>query len=321
MLLYHGMNRNHLALFQAVAAAGSISAGAAAARVSQPAVSRQIAELEDELGVRLLDRLPRGCRLTEAGTILSHHAQRWLAVETDAARAIGEYRGLRQGRLSIGASLTVGGYLLPLLLAEFHRRHPGIELKVEVANTQWVQQALLEDRVEVGLTEGPAEAAELESAVFFPDELVVIAPAGHPFLGRGPVTARELVREPLLLREEGSGTRLVVEQALRRKGLRPQPLLSLASPEGIKSGVAAGMGLAFVSRLSIALELKAGLLAVVPLKDLAFPRPLRRQWVKGRSPSPALREFLAVMAAVLPLQTAVGAPGAARRARSSEQAS
>lgn len=107
------MNRNHLALFQAVAQAGSISAGAAAVRVSQPAVSRQIAELEAELGVRLLDRLPRGCRLTEVGQILAEHAGRWRTVERDAARAIEEYRGLKRGRLTIGASLTIGGYLLP----------------------------------------------------------------------------------------------------------------------------------------------------------------------------------------------------------------
>jgi DNA-binding transcriptional LysR family regulator len=289
------MNRNHLALFQAVAASGSISGGAASARVSQPAVSRQIAELENELGVRLLDRLPRGCRLTEAGEILSGHARRWLAVEADAARAIEEYRGLKRGRLAVGASLTIAGYLLPGVLAEFHRRCPDIELKVEVANTQKVQQALVEGLIEVGLTEGPAEAAELESGVFFEDELVVIAPPGHPLLAKGPVMARELALEALLLREEGSGTRAVVEQAFRKKGLKPKPLVALASPEAIKNGVAAGMGLAIVSRLIVAHELEAGALEIVPVKDLVMPRPLHRQWVRGRSRSPALGRFLEVL--------------------------
>jgi DNA-binding transcriptional LysR family regulator len=295
MLIIYVMNRNHLALFQAVAVSGSISGGAAVARVSQPAVSRQIAELEYDLGVRLLDRLPRGCRLTEAGTILSEHARRWLAIEADASRAIAEYRGLNRGRLAIGASLTIGGYFLPGLLAEFHRRYPEIELKVEIANTQHVHQALIDGQIELGLTEGPAEGAELESTVFYQDELVVIAPPRHPLLAQAKVTASDLAREPLLLREEGSGTRAVVERAFKRKGLNPKPLLALASPEAIKNAVSAGLGLAIVSRLIVAHELKADTLAVVKLKDLAIHRPLHRQCVRGRNRSPALESFLEVL--------------------------
>jgi DNA-binding transcriptional LysR family regulator len=289
------MNRNHLALFQIVAQAGSISGGAAAARVSQPAVSRQIAELEGALGVRLLDRMPRGCRLTEAGAILADYARRWRSLEQDATRAIEEYRGLKRGRLSVGASLTIGGYLLPGMLAGFHRRFPGIALHVEIANTERIQRALLDGSIELGLTEGPLESQELESTVFLQDELVPIAPAGHRLLGGGPVPVREMCREPLLLREEGSGTRAVVERALRRKGLKVQPLLSLASPEAIKNAVAAGMGISIVSRLIVALELQAGSLGVIPLKDLTIQRPLHLQCVRGRSQSPALAKFLEVL--------------------------
>lgn len=289
------MNRNHLALFHAVAQAGSISGGATTARVSQPAVSKQIAELEEALGVRLLDRLPRGCRLTEAGRILAEYAQRWRSLENDATRAVEEYRGLKRGRLAVGASLTIGGYLLPGALAEFHRRFPDIELQVETANTQQIQRALLDGAIELGLTEGPLESEELESAVFFQDELVAIAPAGHPLLRRRGVTAREICREPFILREEGSGTRAVVERALKRAGLNIQPLLTLASPEAIKNAVAAGMGLAIVSRLIVALELQAGSLGIIPLKDLAIHRPLHRQRVRGRSQSPAMAGFLEVL--------------------------
>ena len=207
ILYKYAMNRNHLALFHVVAQAGGISRGAEAARVSQPAVSKQIAELEDALGVRLLERLPRGCRLTEAGKILADYAQRWRSLENDAARAIEEYRGLKRGRLAIGASLTIGGYLLPGVLAEFHRRFPEIELQIEMANTGHIQKALLAGTIELGMTEGPVESEELESTVFFKDELVAIAPAGHPLLKKRRVTVREICREPFILREEGSGTR------------------------------------------------------------------------------------------------------------------
>jgi DNA-binding transcriptional LysR family regulator len=289
------MNRNHLALFQAVAQAGGISRGAALARVSQPAVSKQIAELEDALGVRLLERLPRGCRLTEAGRILSAYAQRWRSVERDAERAIAEYRGLKRGRLALGASLSIGGYLLPQVVAEFHRRFPEIELQLEIANTEHIQQALLAGTIELGLTEGLLAAEELETEVFFHDELMAIAPAGHGLLKRRRVTVRELCREPLILREEGSGTRAVVERALRRKGLKVAPFLTLASPEAIKNAVAAGLGVAIVSRLIIELELRTGVLGIVRLADLKIERPLHLQRVRGRSESPALAQFIKVL--------------------------
>lgn len=294
------MNRNHLALFQAVARAGSISGGAAAVRVSQPAVSKQIAELEGALGVRLLDRLPRGCQLTEAGKILADYAHRWHSLEQDAVRAIEEYRGLKRGRLAIGASMTIGGYLLPKVMTEFHRRFPEIELQLEIANTQRIQQLLLEGVIELGLTEGPLESEELESAVFFQDELVAIAPPDHPLSEKKQVTVRDICREPFILREEGSGTRAVVEQALRRKGLKIKPLLTLASPEAIKNVVAGGMGIAIVSRLIISLELQAGVLEIIPLKDLTIHRPLHFQRIRGRSQSPAAEKFLETVGALTP---------------------
>ncbi len=291
------MNRNHLALFHAVAQAGGISRGAEMARVSQPAVSKQIAELEAALGVNLLERLPRGCRLTEAGTLLADYARRWLSVESEAERAIAEYRSLKRGRLAVGASLTIGGYLLPEAVAEFHRRHPEIELQLEIANTRQIQRALTDGAIEVGLTEGPLEGEGLESSVFFQDELVAIAPARHPLLKQKNVTLRELCREPFILREAGSGTRAVVERALRRKGLAVKPVLSLASPEAIKNAVRAGLGIAILSRLIIRSELESGSLGIIRLKDFTLQRPLHLQRLQDRRESPSVKRFLEVLGA------------------------
>ncbi|HEX7652713.1 MAG TPA: LysR substrate-binding domain-containing protein, partial [Verrucomicrobiae bacterium] len=217
------MNRNHLALFSAVAQAGGISQGAALVRISQPAVSKQIAELESALGVKLLERRPRGCRLTEAGEILAEHARRWLATEQAATRAIAEYRGLQRGCLRIGASLTIGGYLLPKIVAAFHRACPELELQLEIANSDRIHALLAEAAIEIGFTEGPLVNADLATHCFHEDELVGVAPAGHRFLKLPGITVREFVREPLLLREVGSGTRAVVELALRRKGITVRP--------------------------------------------------------------------------------------------------
>jgi DNA-binding transcriptional LysR family regulator len=290
------MNRNHLALFHAVAQAGGISRGAERLRVSQPAVSKQLKELEDSLGVRLLERLPRGSRLTDGGRILAQYVQRMAALEEEAARAIEEFRGLKRGRLAVGASTTIGAYLLPQVFGEFHRQHPGIELQLEIANTQTIQHQLMEGLVEIGLTEGVIEAEHLDSEVFQEDELVAIAPRGHPLLKKRNVTTRELCDEPFVLREEGSGTRAVVEQALSKRGISVKPVLSLAGTEAIKRVVIAGVGIAIVSRLAIGCELQFGSLAIIPVKDLAIRRPLHLQRMRGKDQSPALAQFLKLLA-------------------------
>ena len=289
------VNRNHLALFHAVAQAGGISRGAERLHVSQPAVSKQIKELEEALGVRLLERLPRGSRLTDGGKLLAQYVQRLAVVEAETARAIDEFRGLKRGRLAVGASMTIGAYLLPQVFGEFHRRHPDIELELEIANTETIQHHLMEGSFDIGLTEGLMEAEHLDSEVFHEDELVAIAPRGHPLLKSKRVTARELCREPFILREEGSGTRAVVERALGKRGLTVKPVLSLASPEAIKRAVIAGVGIAIVSRLAIACELQIGSLAVVPVKDLVIRRPLHLQRLRSKSPSPAVAQFLKLL--------------------------
>ncbi|HEV2434852.1 MAG TPA: LysR family transcriptional regulator [Verrucomicrobiae bacterium] len=294
------MNRNHLALFHAVARAGGISRGAELARVSQPAVSKQIKELEEALGIRLLERLPRGTRLTDGGRLLADYAQRLAALEQEAARAVEEFRGLKRGRLAIGASTTIGAYLLPQALGEFHRRHPDLELQLEIANTQAIQRLLLAGTVELGLTEGLMEAEPLDSKIFHEDELVAIAPRGHRLLKRKHVTVRNLCHEPFVMREEGSGTRAVVELALRKRRLSVKPVLSLAGTEAVKHAVIAGIGLAIVSRLAIGGELQSGSLAVIPVADLNIRRPLHLQTLRGRPPGPAAARFLTILASQKP---------------------
>ncbi|HTY88045.1 MAG TPA: LysR family transcriptional regulator [Candidatus Acidoferrum sp.] len=291
------MNRNHLALFHAVAQAGGISRGAQRVRVSQPAVSKQIRELEEALGTRLLERLPRGTRLTESGRILAGYAQRLQALEQEAEAAMKEFHGLQRGRLAVGASMTIGTHLIPQAFGEFHRRYPDIELHLEIANTRTIRENLMQGVIEIGLTEGLIQGEHFDSEIFFQDELVAIAPCGHPLLKAGPVSARRICEEPFILREEGSGTREVVERALGKRGLAVQPVLSLTSPEAIKNAVVAGLGLAIISRLTIGLELRAGSLAIIPVKDLVIHRPLHLQRLRGRTMSPATAKFLEILAA------------------------
>lgn len=285
------MNLNHLAIFHAVAREGSVTLGAERLHISQPAVSKQLQEFERSLGAPLFDRLPRGMRLTESGELLVGYARRLFGQEAEAEAALVELRGLERGRLAVGASMTIGGYLLPDVLARFHQEYPGIDMRLEIANTEEVQQRLIEGTLDVGLTEGFLEHPELEAAVFREDEMVVIAPPDHPLLLEGPVTAERLCREPFVVREEGSGTRAVVERAFAERGLALRPVMSLGNIEAIKRAVAAGVGVAMVSALTVGLELETGRLSVVSVIDLSVRRPLHRLHLRGRHQGRAALAF------------------------------
>ena len=292
------INRNHLALFRAVAEAGGFSHAAAAVHVSQPAISMQVAELESALGTMLFDRLPRGVRLTPAGEILFGYAQRIAALERDAERAMDELRGLRRGRLALGASATVGSYLLPAVLGDFRRRHPAVELTLTVDNTAGIRQRLLDGTLDLGLTEGTRpEDSELAVEVFAEDELVIITAPDHPLAARSqPVAVSRLCAEPMILREPGSGTRAVFERALAAHGAAVTNVaLVLNSPEAIKRAVAAGLGLAAVSRLCVESELAGGTLVTVPVHGLEMGRPLYALTLRGRRSSASVAAFLPLL--------------------------
>jgi DNA-binding transcriptional LysR family regulator len=293
------MNLNHLFLFRAVAEAGSFSRAAESVHVSQPAISMQVAELEGQLGLTLFHRLPRGVKLTAAGQLLFGYAQRLGALADEAQRAMAEVKGLRRGHLSIGASTTIGAYLLPDLLGEYRRRYPDIELQFDIANTEQIVNRLVDGTLDAGLTEGlPPNRDELNSVTFLQDELVPIVRPDHPGLAAGsePLTLRQLCAEPIILREPGSGTREVVEGALARRRQKLQRIaMVLGSTEAIKRAVAAGLGVAIVSHLTIQAELALGQLAILPVRGFQVNRPLLRLCCRNREQDPATLTFLALL--------------------------
>ena len=292
------MNLNHLAVFDAVAREKSISRAGQRLLVSQPAVSKQLRLLERTLGTKLADREPKGVRLTAAGELLSGYARRIFALAEEAEQAVAELQGLRRGRLIVGASTTLGIYYLPELLAKYRRLYPQIDLGLEVANTQVIQQYLVEHRVDIAVTEGFVHWSGLVAHVFLKDELVPIAPVGHSMAHKKSVTLTEFCGQPLLMREEGSGTREVIEQALLRRGLVVKPLMTLGNTEAIKRSVAAGVGVAFVSALTIQHELRDGRLLQLKLKDFKLQRAFHVVQARDRAVSATVQAFLALLPAV-----------------------
>jgi len=289
------MNLNHLAVFHAAAQAGSMTRGAERLDISQPAVSKQVRQLERALGTHLFDRVGRRVRLSRAGEVLAAYARRLFALAHEAEEAMTDVRAAGRGRLAIGASTTIGTYLLPGVLAEFWRRHPRVELLVQIENTEQVHRRLAGHELDLGLTEGPVEEGELDAEVFHQDELVMIAAPGHRLAGRPRVPLSAVREEPFILREPGSGTRAVEERALARLRLPVRVVMALGRTEAIKRVVAEGVGLAVVSRLAVDAECAAGTLAVLPVAGLRIARPLHLVRRRGRRDGPALQAFCGVL--------------------------
>ncbi len=294
------VNLNHLSIFRAVAAAGSVSGGARELHVSQSAVSKQLGEFERTLGVALFQRLPRGMRLTEAGRLLFGYANRLFAIEAEAEQALRDLRRVARGRIAIGASRTIGAYVLPKALAAYRREHPGVELSLQVENTQAIEDKLLAGEIDIGFAEGIERSDVLDYQVFAQDELVLIAAPRHPAIGPKALTLAALAKLPLLMHETGSGTRAVTERALTERGLVVRPAMTLASTEAIKHTVATGAGVAILSALAVRTELRARTLVVVPVKDLRIVRPLYRVQLKNMWPSPSLEAFLPFVRQAVP---------------------
>ena len=296
------MNLNHLGVFHAVAQAGGMTQGAERLDISQPAVSKQVQQLEGALGVHLFDRIGRRVRLSQAGEILANYARLLFALAREAEQAMANVRAVGRGKLTIGASTTIGTYLLPGVLAEFSRRHPQVELLVRIENTEEVHRRLAGHELDLGLTEGLVEDEEFEAEVFHQDELVVIAAPGHRLAGQPRVSLGAVREEPFILREPGSGTRAVEERALARLKLPVRVVMALGSTEAIKRVVAEGVGLAIVSRLAVVAECAAGTLAVLPVAGLRIDRPLYLVRRRGRRDSPALQAFCGVLREMLAAQ-------------------
>ena len=285
------LNLHHLRIFATVAERGGFSRAATALRISQPAVSKSVAELERQLGTTLFDRAGRTTTLTGAGIILFTRARELFAVERSAEEELRTLKGLEGGVLRIAASTTIMNYLLSAYLVRFRQAYPRVTLRVSTANTRDVARAMLGRRVDIALVEGPVEHERLETLPWLEDELVVIGHPSHTLTRRRRLCLADFGDTSFIVRERGSGTRRVAEEALAALGMSVNVGLELASTEAIKQAVASGLGLAIVSRAAIADQLALGRIVVLPVRDVSFARTLSELRQVGRAPSAAAVAF------------------------------
>jgi DNA-binding transcriptional LysR family regulator len=288
------MDTRQLQAFCAVVEKKSFSQAAEQLGVTQPAVSLQVRALEQRLGQSLLDRSGRRVEPTEAGRRLYRSAQRMLALEEQLLDEVSADDGRLTGTLAIGASTGPGAHLVPLLLCDFQREHPDLHIALSIWDTQTVIDRVVDRQLELGVVGALRRHRSLEFEPLVRDEIVLAVPPGHDAAG-GTISLDELKEETLIVMQEGAGVRQVVEEELRRAGLRlrgVEPRLELGLQESVKSAVAAGYGVAFISRTAIEGELAAGRLAAAQVEGVEPARQIYIVRARGRSATRAAEAFL-----------------------------
>jgi DNA-binding transcriptional LysR family regulator len=297
------MDTRQLAAFCAVVERKSFSQAAERLGVTQPAVSLQIRSLEQRLGRQLLDRSGRRVEPTEAGRRLYASAQRVLAAEEHLLEDLdADDEGAITGTLELGASTGPGGTVVPLLLCEFQEQHPDVRVRLTVSDTQTVVDRVAERELELGIVGAGRRHRGVAFEPFFRDEVVLACPADHRFAGK-TVSLDDLKGEKLIVMQEGAGVRQVIEDELRKGGMRLRDLdvrLELGLQESVRSAVLAGHGIAFISRLAIEADLAAGRIATARVRGLDPVREIFLARATGRSETRAARAFVAFAHGRLP---------------------
>jgi len=292
-----------LHVFRVVADALNFSKAAEELHISQPAVTSQVRTLEEGLGIALFDRVGRNATLTPAGKTLLPFVRQIETLTSDAVAALAPF-GVQEGvELNIGASHTIGVYLLPKLLPMVVREWPKLRIHIVSGSTTEILNALATHQVSIGLIEAPGRRPDLKIEQFMEDELCLILPPTHRWTKKASLRAAEIVQEPILLRESGSGTRRFVEEYLERNGVLSQQLhtnIDMNSTEAVISAVESGLGIGFAPVMAIEKAKLMGSVKVIPLENGPIKRPLSFALLSGPVREGPLQDLIGLLRAVSP---------------------
>ena len=251
---------------------------------TQPSISPQIAELEKYYGTQLFIRRGREVTPTESGEILYQHAQRILKLADKTKDALDDFGGLMRGDVAVGASTIPGTYIFPELLSDFKAEYPEVRVSIFISDTKEVIERILEGQLEIGMVGEKIPDKRLNFKPLADDNIVLVVPSNSHLAKKRFVTLDILKKEPVIVREEGSGTRGTVQKALEKKGFKwrnQNVAMELGSTEAVKNGVVAGLGISFLSTWAIQREKKLGLISEVPVKGLDIQRHFYLVFHKG----------------------------------------
>jgi DNA-binding transcriptional LysR family regulator len=272
-----------LKVFESVARHLSFSRAAEELHLTQPAVSMQVKQLEEQAGLPLTEMVGKKVFLTGAGEEVARHARRIAQQLREAEEALDAIKGVRGGRLSIGV-ISTAKYFAPRLLAEFRRRQPGVDLQLGVYNRETVVRKLSENEIDLAIMGQPPQDFPTVAEAFADHPLVIIAATDHPLAQRDQITPAQLNEETFIIREPGSGTRATMERYFADADIRPRHTMELMTNESLKQAVMAGLGLAFISAHTVSLECEVGRLKILPVVGT----PIMRRWFVVHRPEKAL---------------------------------
>ncbi len=261
-----------LRILSAVTKTGSMAGAARQLHVTPPAITVQMQQLEETAGLPLIERLGEGTTPTGAGEVLLRAAHRIEALLTECDQEIGQLKGIKGGRVSAGV-VSTAKYFAPKALAAFKQQHPGVDLRLSVHNRQETIAALRDLALDLAVMGRPPENLDLESISLGDHPHIIIAAGNHPLAGR-KVSIAGLANETFFIREPGSGTRMLMESLFQKAGFTPNIGMEIGSNETIKQAVIAGLGIAFISAHTVAVELADGRLTELKVEGL----PVMRKW-------------------------------------------
>ena len=268
------MNLHQLEIFLAVARHQHFSRAAAELHLTQSAVSMQIKQLEEELGVLLFDRLGKGTHLTSAGRVLEEKAYQILGQVREIHQSIEELEGLERGSVAVGASTTPGIYILPSILGVYKQQYPHVELDYQIAETKQIEQMVLLNQLDFGVVGGHLVQQELQTQPYLTDELILVVGADHTLATGADVELETLQNVPFILRQKGSATRQVIDKAFEERGLKYNAVMELRDPESVKRMVIAGLGATVISDYAVRYEIETGHLVHMTAEGLPLTRQL-----------------------------------------------
>jgi DNA-binding transcriptional LysR family regulator len=283
------MDIRRLEVFCKVLELGSFTKAAEALPLSQPTVSEHVKSLEEMLGEKLIDRLGREALPTPAGRILYQYARSILQLRDEAIQALQEHRGNLAGSVALGASTIPGAYILPKLIGEFKKQYPGIQISLKISGSSEIAESIIEGGLELGLIGAKWSDRRIELEEIFSDELVLVLHPKHDWAGRGSVQLDELYEQPFILREKGSGTRIVMTQILKNHGFdfsRLRAVAEMGSTEAVRQGIKAQIGLSILSRQAVEEDIERGDLWAVQIAGVRLTRPFYLIHRKNRQLSP-----------------------------------
>ena len=295
------INFHHLFIFHTVAQMGSFTRAAAELKISQPAVSIQVKKLERNLQTTLLERMRTGVTLTDTGEVVFEYTTRIFSLAEEMQLAIQDTSGLRAGRLTIGSSSTPGECILPLAIGIFCQRHPGVDVSLDISNTQEVIEQILSRELDLGMAGAPVSMSGLASFPYVKDEVVLVASPTHSLARRRRITLDDIAGESFIMRELGSATRKAAEDALTKRGMSARVAMELGSNEAVKRASAAGLGIGALSKFSVGPDVAAGYLKVLKVRGWKCERPLTVLYRDDSRPTTIQSAFLSFLQTEKPL--------------------